>query len=64
MLGEVAKVNDGFEEDQKIVEFNGRPAMFIQVRRARGEDAIEISDRIKDYVSTRAPEGSAPLCLE
>jgi multidrug efflux pump subunit AcrB len=32
MLGEVAKVNDGFEEDQKIVEFNGRPAMFIQVR--------------------------------
>jgi multidrug efflux pump subunit AcrB len=58
MLGEVAKVNDGFEEDQKIVEFNGRPAMFIQVRRARGEDAIEISDRIKDYVSTRAPEGA------
>ncbi|MCX8239988.1 MAG: efflux RND transporter permease subunit, partial [Akkermansiaceae bacterium] len=58
MLGEVAKVNDGFEEDQKIVEFNGRPAMFIQVRRARGEDAIEISDRIKKYVSTRAPEGA------
>lgn len=58
MLGEVAKVNDGFEEDQKIVEFNGRPAMFIQVRRARGEDAIEISDRIKEYVSTRAPEGA------
>lgn len=58
MLGEVAKVNDGFEEDQKIVEFNGRPAMFIQVRRARGEDAIEISDRVREYVSTRAPEGT------
>ncbi|MGC6564475.1 MAG: efflux RND transporter permease subunit, partial [Akkermansiaceae bacterium] len=58
MLGEVAKVHDGFEEDQKIVEFNGRPAMFIQVRRARGEDAIEISDQVKDYVATRAPEGT------
>ncbi|MEN8775345.1 MAG: efflux RND transporter permease subunit, partial [Akkermansiaceae bacterium] len=58
MLGEVAKVNDGFEEDQKIVEFNGRSAMFIQVRRARGEDAIEISDRVKEYASTRAPEGT------
>ena len=58
MLGEVAKVNDGFEEDQKIVEFNGRPAMFIQVRRARGEDAIEISNQVKKYASTRAPEGT------
>lgn len=58
MLGEVAKVNDGFEEDQKIVEFNGRSAMFIQVRRARGEDAIEISDRVKEYVATRSPEGT------
>ena len=58
MLGEVAKVNDGFEEDQKIVDFNGRPAMFIQVRRARGEDAIEISNQVKKYASTRAPEGT------
>ena len=58
MLGEVAKVNDGFEEDQKIVEFNGRPAMFIQVRRARGEDAIEISNQVKEYASTRAPKGT------
>lgn len=58
MLGEVARVNDGFEEEQKIVEFNGRPAMFVQVRRARGEDAIEISDRVRDYVETRAPEGT------
>ena len=58
MLGEVAKINDGFEEDQKIVEFNGRPAMFIQVRRARGEDAIEISDQVKEYAATRAPEGT------
>ena len=57
-LGEVATVRDGFEEDQKIVAFNGRPAMFVQVRRARGEDAIEISDRVKEYVATRAPEGT------
>ena len=57
-LGEVARVNDGFEEEQKIVEFNGRPAMFVQVRRARGEDAIEISDRVREYVKTRAPEGT------
>lgn len=57
-VGEVAKVNDSFEEDRKIVEFNGRPAMFVQVRRARGEDAIEISDRVREYVATRAPEGT------
>ena len=46
LLGEVATVTDGFEEGEKIVEFNGRPALFVEVMRTGNENAIEISDRV------------------
>ncbi len=60
LLGEVATVTDGFEEGEKIVEFNGRPALFVEVMRTGNENAIEISDRVHQYVentSSRFPEG-------
>ncbi len=60
LLGEVATVTDGFEEGEKIVEFNGRPALFVEVMRTGNENAIEISDRVHQYVEntrSRFPEG-------
>jgi multidrug efflux pump subunit AcrB len=60
LLGEVATLHDGFEEDVKRVEFNGRPALFIQVMRTGQESAIAISDRVHEYVKAskqRFPEG-------
>ncbi|PQO47028.1 efflux RND transporter permease subunit [Blastopirellula marina] len=60
VLGDVATINDGFEEGEKIVEFNGRPALFVEVMRTGKENAIEISDRVHEYVreaSSRYPEG-------
>ena len=58
LVGEVATVHDGFDEVRKVVEFNGRRSMFVEVKRARGEDAIEISDKVKAYVAQRSPDGT------
>ncbi|UUO04542.1 efflux RND transporter permease subunit [Blastopirellula sp. J2-11] len=60
LLGEVATINDGFEEGEKIVEFNGRPALFVEVMRTGKENAIDISDKVHQYVRnarSRFPEG-------
>lgn len=59
-LGEVAKIIDGFEEGDKRVEFNGRPALFVEVMRTGKESAIDISNKVREYValaSTRFPDG-------
>lgn len=59
-LGEVATITDGFEEGEKVVEFNGRPALFVEVMRTGNENAIDISDKVHEYVRTvrsRFPEG-------
>ncbi len=59
-LGEVARILDGFEEDVKRIEFNGRPALFVQVMRTGNESALTISRRVHEYVRTARqlfPEG-------
>ncbi len=60
LLGDVATVTDGFEEGEKAVEFNGKPALFVEVLRTGNESAIEISDQVHEYVRksrARFPEG-------
>lgn len=60
LLGEVATIQDGFEEGEKRVEFNGRRALFVQVMRTGNESAIDISNKVREYVrtvATRFPEG-------
>jgi len=60
LLGDVATVIDGFEEGEKLVEFNGSPALFVEVMRTGKENAIETSEKVRAYVdsaSTRFPKG-------
>jgi multidrug efflux pump subunit AcrB len=60
LLGDVATIIDGFEDDEKIVEFNGQPALFVEVMRTGNESAIEISNRVRQYVAdakSRFPAG-------
>jgi len=59
-LGEVAKINDGFEEDPLIVRFNGKPAVVIGVYRVGAQNAIAVADRVKEYIQNaqgRMPPG-------
>lgn len=60
LLGEVAEVRDGFEEGEKRIEFNGKPALFVQVMRRGNENALDISSKVHEYVRTasaRFPDG-------
>lgn len=59
-LGNVASVSDGFEEGRKIVRFNGKPALLVEVLRMNNENALEIAESVKRYAATgpeRFPEG-------
>ena len=51
-LGDVATVSDGFEENQKIVRFNGVPALIVEVFRIGDQNALEIAEVVKDYVAS------------
>ena len=33
---------------EKVVEFNGKPALFIEVMRAESESAIDISEKVRE----------------
>ncbi|MEM9236651.1 MAG: efflux RND transporter permease subunit, partial [Verrucomicrobiota bacterium] len=59
-VGEVARVADGFEENRKIIRFNGRPALLVEALRLNEENALEIATKVRDYVGNqreRFPEG-------
>jgi multidrug efflux pump subunit AcrB len=61
-LGEVATVNDGFEDSDLRARFDGNPAVSIKVSRVGEEDIIQISDRVKAYIEQarqEVPEGIA-----
>lgn len=62
-LGEVADIKDGFEEDKVITNFNGNPTMFVRVSRAGKESAIDISDKVKNYVANSGEKFSEGIQL-
>jgi multidrug efflux pump subunit AcrB len=51
LLGDIATVNDGFEDKPLLTRFNDRPAIMLDVLRTGQQSSIEISDHVKAYVS-------------
>jgi len=62
-LGEVARVSDGFEEKQRRVRLNGRPALIVEVMRLQDENALNIADMAHDYVATAATRFPSGISL-
>ena len=59
-LGTVSEVSDGFEEEKKIMYFNGQRCLLVEVLRLGDENALDIAAKVKGYVATgpqRFPEG-------
>lgn len=59
-LKTVANVSDGFEENKKIMHFNGEPCLLVEVLRLGDENALEIASKAKAYVASsheRFPKG-------
>jgi len=58
-LGEIARVLDGFEDEDMGVYFDGQPAVMLKVYRTGEEDILEVAEVVKAYVERvrlRMPE--------
>ena len=51
-LGEIANIDDGFEEKSLITTFNGKPAVMVQVSRVGEQSAIKVADQTREYMAT------------
>jgi len=59
-LGQIANITDGFEEQPLITEFNGKPAMMLEVFRVGDQSAIKVADAVHNYIAQSKgtlPEG-------
>jgi len=59
-LGDIATIRDEFEEGNKRILFNGKRSLFVQIMRTGNESAIDISNKVHDYVKNsraRYPDG-------
>ena len=61
-LEDIANINDGFEESPIKTRFNGKQAAFIQVYRIGDQSAIEVADKVKDYIDNK--QASLPVGYE
>ncbi|MEB8432258.1 efflux RND transporter permease subunit [Cocleimonas sp. KMM 6892] len=52
-LGDIADINDGFNEDPLYSEFDGKKAAFINISRVGDQNAIELANTVKDYIEAR-----------
>ena len=60
-LGDIAKVRDGFEETDLIVRYENRPAAFVEVYRAGGEQVMDVATTVREHLANEVipalPEG-------
>lgn len=52
-LGDIAVVNDGFEEQPILTRFNGKRAMEVEVYSVGKQSAITVADKVKDYIASK-----------
>jgi multidrug efflux pump subunit AcrB len=50
-LGDIANINDGFEEQAILNRFNGQRAMEIEVYSVGKQSAITVADKVKTYIN-------------
>ena len=50
LLGEVAHVVDGFEQDPSYARFDGEPAVMVQVFRVGEQKVFELVEQVKTYL--------------
>ncbi|MFK8053772.1 MAG: efflux RND transporter permease subunit [Woeseiaceae bacterium] len=55
-VSDIARVDDGFEEDAVKVRFNGTAAAFINVARVGKQNAIDVATTVRQYVAEKQSE--------
>lgn len=61
-LEDIAVINDGFEEYPIRTRFNGKQAAFIKVYRIGQQSAIDVADKVKQYIIDQ--QGNLPQGYE
>ena len=54
-LGQIASLQDGFEDVDLTTRFQGQPSGVIQVFRVADQNALTVADTVKDYVEEIRP---------
>ena len=54
-LADVAEVRDGFVREQLSNLYNGRPAVFVDVKRAEAEDVLEVKAAVDELLAGYTP---------
>lgn len=55
LLGDIATIDDGFEENQVSNLFNGQPSIVLNVFRTGDQSAIQVADKVKAYLQEATP---------
>lgn len=63
-ISDLAELSDGFDNNQQILRFNGKRALFIDVLQSPNESAIEISDAVRKYIESSESRFPAGIRLE
>ena len=58
LLGDIAKITDGFEEQPLVTRFDDRPAIILDIKRTGEQSSIEISNLVKEYVTEQNPKST------
>ena len=60
-LGDIAEVRDAFQDTDLIVRHQGKPAVFVEVFRAEGEQVMDLADTVHEHIANAIvpslPEG-------
>ena len=51
-VGDVARIRDGFVDEEVVTEFNGRPAVLVRVAAAEGRSITDVADEIERWLAT------------
>jgi len=60
LIGDVARVEDGLEDERSYAELNGRPGVSLEVRRQSGRNTVEVARAVRaevDKLKRVAPPG-------
>ncbi|MBW2265273.1 MAG: efflux RND transporter permease subunit [Deltaproteobacteria bacterium] len=54
-LGQIADLNDGFEDVDLVTQFHGKPSGVVKVYRVANQNALEVTDTVKEYIKRIKP---------
>lgn len=63
LLGKIANVRDGFAETDQFARFDGQPSVLVKTYRVGDQSALEIAEKVKEYVEAKKQEMPAGISL-